>query len=292
MSCAWPDPAHRGRVEFCENGAKAVTWEATPVTVPTTFWAEHSVTDLLDRSEYWLGKQGRLVEPVYKPAGSDHYVPVSWDRRVRARRRASCAGSTRPDQAAFYTSGRTSNEAAFVYQLFVRAFGTNNLPDCSNMCHESTGTAMGETIGIGKSTIAYDDFAKADLIIVMGQNPGTNHPRMLTALEDAKRHGATIVAVNPLPEAGLLRYKNPQTVPRDRRPRHRPGRPVPADPAAAATWRCCRRSPSACWRPRPRRPGTVLDHEFLAEHTLRPRRASPTHLADAGRARRCSRPPA
>ena len=211
MSCAWPDPDHRKVAEFCENGAKAVTWEATPVLVPSSFWAEHTIDDLLDKSEYWLGMQGRLTEPVYRAAGSDHYRPVSWDRAfeiIAAKLRALDS----PDQASFYTSGRTSNEAAFLYQLFVRAYGTNNLPDCSNMCHESTGTAMSEVVGIGKSTIAYDDFEHADLVIVLGQNPGTNHPRMLTALEDAKRNGARIVAVNPLPEAGLRRYKNPQRV--------------------------------------------------------------------------------
>ena len=160
MSCAWPDPEHRARAEFCENGVRAVSWEATPVTVPTTFWAEHSLADLEDRSEYWLGMQGRLVEPVHKPAGSDHYVPISWVdafRLVADRLR----GLDSPDQAAFYTSGRTANETAFLYQLFVRAFGTNNLPDCSNMCHESTGTAMNATLGVGKSTIAYDEIGRA-----------------------------------------------------------------------------------------------------------------------------------
>ena len=211
MSCAWPDPDHRKTFEYCENGAKAVNWEATPVTVESSFWAEHSVSDLRQRSEYWLGQQGRLTEPVYKAAGEDHYRPVRWGKAfsIIAEKLNSLAT---PDEAAFYTSGRTSNEAAFIYQLFVRAFGTNNLPDCSNMCHESTGWAMGQTLGIGKSTIAYDDFGKSDLIIIMGQNPGTNHPRMLTALEEAKNNGAEIVAVNPLPEAGLRRYKNPQEV--------------------------------------------------------------------------------
>ncbi len=186
-------------------------WEATPVTVPRTFWAEHSVDDLADKTEYWLGMQGRLTEPVWKPAGKDHYEPVSWERAYELIA-AKLNGLDSPDQASFYTSGRTSNEAAFVYQLFVRAFGTNNLPDCSNMCHESTSLAMAEVVGIGKSTIAYDDFEQTELIIVMGQNPGTNHPRMLTALEDAKQNGAEIVAVKPLPEAGLRRYKNPQRV--------------------------------------------------------------------------------
>ncbi|GEK23586.1 FdhF/YdeP family oxidoreductase [Cellulomonas xylanilytica] len=266
MSCAWPDPGHRHKVEFCENGARAVTWEASPATVPTTFWAEHSLTDLLDRSEYWLGQQGRLVEPVHKPAGSDHYVPISWVDAFRLIAQ-KLRGLDSPDQAAFYTSGRTANETAFVYQLFVRAFGTNNLPDCSNMCHESTGTAMLATVGVGKSTIAYEDFAQADLIIVMGQNPGTNHPRMLTALEDAKRHGASIVSVNPLPEAGLRRYKNPQTV------RGVVGRGTDlADQflqirsggdMALLQW-VSRRVLEA----EDRAPGTVLDHAFLAEHTL------------------------
>ncbi|WP_350003927.1 FdhF/YdeP family oxidoreductase [Pseudarthrobacter sp. WHRI 8279] len=211
MSCAWPDPGHRKTFEFCENGAKAVTWEATPVVIGSDFWQEHPVSELLQRSEYWLGMQGRLTEPVYKPAGEDHYRPVSWDQAfgIIADKLASLPS---PDQAAFYTSGRTSNEAAFLYQLFIRGYGTNNLPDCSNMCHESSGWGMGQTIGVGKATVSYDDFAKADLIIIMGQNPGTNHPRMLTALEEAKEAGASIVAVNPLPEAGLMRYKNPQKV--------------------------------------------------------------------------------
>ena len=211
MSCAWPDPDHRKVAEFCENGAKAVTWEATPVTIPREFWQQHPIPVLLEKTEYWLGMQGRLVEPVYKAADSDHYIPIDWDEafRIVSEKLRSLDS---PDQAAFYTSGRASNEAAFEYQLFARAFGTNNLPDCSNMCHESTGAALGEVIGVGKSTISYDDFAKADLIIIMGQNPGTNHPRMLTALEEAKKAGASIVAVNPLPEAGLMRYKNPQKV--------------------------------------------------------------------------------
>ena len=257
--------------------------------MPTTFWAEHSVTDLLEKSEYWLGMQGRLVEPVYKPAGSDHYVPVSWDEAFRLIA-DKLNGLDSPDQAAFYTSGRTANETAFVYQLFVRAFGTNNLPDCSNMCHESTGTAMAETIGIGKSTIAYDDFAKADLIIVMGQNPGTNHPRMLTALEDAKRNGAAIVAVNPLPEAGLIGAT---------RTRRRSAGSSAAAPTLADQFlqiRCggdmalLQGVSSACSRRRSRHPGTVLDHEFLAEHTLGPRRASARTSRRSTRTRCSPRP--
>jgi formate dehydrogenase major subunit len=208
-SCAWPDPPERKTAEFCENGAKAVAWEADVLRVETEFWAQHPVSELANRSEYWLGQQGRLVEPVYKPAGADHYRPVTWDESFDVIARHLKALDS-PDEATFYTSGRTSNEAAYAYQLFVRSFGTNNLPDCSNMCHESTSVALAETIGIGKASVSYNDFAKADLIIIMGQNPGTNHPRMLTALEEAKRGGTSVVAVNPLPEPGLMRFKNPQ----------------------------------------------------------------------------------
>ncbi|MFC8598281.1 FdhF/YdeP family oxidoreductase [Isoptericola sp. NPDC057191] len=277
MSCAWPDPDRRKPAEFCENGAKAVTWEATPLVVEPAFWQEHPVSDLRTRTEHWLGQQGRLVEPVHKAAGSDHYVPVSWDEAfaILADR---LTGLASPDEASFYTSGRTSNEAAFVYQLFVRAFGTNNLPDCSNMCHESTGAALGETIGVGKATITYDDFALADLIVIMGQNPGTNHPRMLTALEEAKQNGASIVAVNPLPEAGLKRYKNPQTV------RGLAGRGTEladqflqirlgGDMALlqAVSKRVLDAEAAA--------PGTVLDHAFLTEHATGLEELA-AHLAD------------
>ena len=264
MSCAWPDPGHRKTFEFCENGAKAVTWEATPVVIGSEFWAQHSVSELRDRSEYWLGMQGRLTEPVYKPAGEDHYRPVSWDQAfgIIANKLTSLPD---PNQAAFYTSGRTSNEAAFLYQLFIRAYGTNNLPDCSNMCHESSGWAMGQTIGVGKATVSYDDFAKADLIIVMGQNPGTNHPRMLTALEEAKEAGCRIVAVNPLPEAGLMRYKNPQKVKgiigrgtdlADQFLQVRIGGDMALLQAIS----------KRVLEAEDAHPGTVLDHKFLEEH--------------------------
>jgi molybdopterin-dependent oxidoreductase alpha subunit len=266
MSCAWPDPEHRSIAEFCENGAKAVTWEATPITVPTTFWAEHSIEELLSKSEYWLGMQGRLVEPVYRAAGADHYEPVTWERAFDIIA-TKLNGLASPDEAAFYTSGRTANETAFVYQLFVRAFGTNNLPDCSNMCHESTGTALGETIGIGKSTIAYDDFEKSDLVIIMGQNPGTNHPRMLTALEAAKRNGASIVAVNPLPEAGLMRYKNPQKL----RGIIGSGTPL-ADQflqiRSGGDMALLQAVSKRVLDAEAAKPGTVLDHAFLDEFTL------------------------
>jgi formate dehydrogenase major subunit len=209
--CAWPESAGRRRpAEFCENGAKAVAEESTLRTVGPDFWAAHPVSELLQRSEFWLGSQGRLTDPMVIREGSDNYEPISWDdafaligRQLRA---------TSPSRAAFYTSGRTSNEAAYTYQLMARAYGTNNLPDCSNMCHESSGTALSRTIGIGKGSVSLADIHVADLILVVGQNPGTNHPRMLSALTEAKANGARIVAVNPLPEAGLFRFRDPQTL--------------------------------------------------------------------------------
>ncbi|MGV9338345.1 FdhF/YdeP family oxidoreductase [Streptomyces sp. NPDC003688] len=208
--CAWPEPEHRHAAEFCENGAKAVAEEATLRRVTPGFFAEHSVEDLSDKSGYWLGQQGRLTHPMYLAEGASHYEPVSWERALGIVAEEIAALDS-PDEAVFYTSGRTSNEAAFLYQLFARELGTNNLPDCSNMCHESSGSALSETIGIGKGSVLLEDLYRADLIIVAGQNPGTNHPRMLSALEKAKASGARIISVNPLPEAGLERFKNPQT---------------------------------------------------------------------------------
>ena len=207
--CAWPEGDHRHIAEFCENGAKAVAEEATTRRVTREFFARHTVAELAGRSDHWLGQQGRLTEPMVKRAGSEHYEPLGWDEAIGLlASELTALGS--PDEAVFYTSGRTSNEAAFAYQLFARAFGTNNMPDCSNMCHESSGSALSETIGIGKGSVLLEDLYQADLIFVVGQNPGTNHPRMLSALERAKKEGARIVAVNPLPEAGLMRFKNPQ----------------------------------------------------------------------------------
>jgi len=211
MSCAWPDPdpEHRHRAEFCENGAKAVAEEATKARVTPEFFARHSISDLVQQTDHWLGKQGRLTHPMVKWSDSEHYQPIGWDEAFvlvgdHLRQLAS------PDEAVFYTSGRASNEAAFVYQLFVRELGTNNLPDCSNMCHESSGVAMIDTIGIGKGSVSLEDLYRADLIVLAGQNPGTNHPRMLSALEIAKRRGARIISINPLREAGLVNFRNPQ----------------------------------------------------------------------------------
>jgi molybdopterin-dependent oxidoreductase alpha subunit len=210
--CAWPEPGKPHLVEFCENGAKAVAEETTVRRVDAAFFAEHPISELATRSDHWLGQQGRLTEPVLREAAADHYAPVSWDEAFEIIA-GELAAMDSPDQAAFYTSGRTSNEAAFVYQLFARRLGTNNLPDCSNMCHESSSAALTETIGVGKGSVTLADITDhADLIVVVGQNPGTNHPRMLTALEQAKDRGARIVAINPLPEAGLMTFKNPQRV--------------------------------------------------------------------------------
>ena len=211
-SCAWPEPDdHRVRAEFCENGAKAIAWEADTRRIDSAFFAEHSIDELGRQSDYWHGQQGRLTEPMVLRPGSRHYEPISWDDAF-ALIAAELNRLASPNEAAFYTSGRTSNEAAFLYQLFVRQFGTNNLPDCSNMCHESSSIALPEVIGIGKGTVKLDDFEKAELILILGQNPGTNHPRMLTALQKAKRAGARIVAINPLKEAGLLGFRHPQEI--------------------------------------------------------------------------------
>jgi len=212
-SCAWPDPDDdRSPIaEYCENGAKALAEEATTKKLTEEFFAQNTVADLAKLNDYEIGKKGRIAQPVYLPEGATHYQPISWDDAFK-KIAAKLNSLESPDEAAFYTSGRTSNEASFVYQLFVREFGTNNMPDCSNMCHESSGTALNEVIGIGKGTVTLNDFYDTDVIIIMGQNPGTNHPRMLTALEKAKKNGAKIIAINPLHEAGLTAFKDPQTV--------------------------------------------------------------------------------
>lgn len=213
--CAWPDPDdRRSMVEFCENGAKAVAEEATRKKIGKEFFEKHSLTELRSKTDYWLGQQGRLTLPMWKRSDKDHYEEISWDQAFQLLGTKLRALSS-PHEAVFYTSGRTSNEAAFLYQLFVRLYGTNNLPDCSNMCHESSGVALNQVIGSGKGTVTLEDFQKAELILVIGQNPGTNHPRMLSALQQAKRRGkdlCKIVSINPLAEAGLLRFKHPQEI--------------------------------------------------------------------------------
>ncbi len=210
QSCAWPSPDdHRHFAEFCENGAKAVSDEGTLRRVTPEFFAKYSIHELLQKSDFWLNEQGRLTHPMILRDGSTHYEPISWDDAFSLLAKELNRLES-PSQAAFYTSGRTSNEAAYLYQLFARQFGTNNLPDCSNMCHESSGAALSETIGTGKGTVTLHDFDITDAIFIVGQNPGTNHPRMLTSLERAKRNGAKIVSINPLPETGNFRFKNPQ----------------------------------------------------------------------------------
>lgn len=210
--CAWPDPLlKRSTFEFCENGAKAVADEATLKRATAKFFAKYSVEELKQKSDRWLNDQGRLVEPLFLASGSAHYQAISWSNAFDLIAK-NLNKLDSPNQAAFYTSGRTSNEAAFLYQLFVRQFGTNNLPDCSNMCHESSGVGLTETIGVGKGTVSLHDLEHSEAIFIFGQNPGSNHPRMLTSLQAAKRQGAKIVAINPLDEAGLKRFKNPQEI--------------------------------------------------------------------------------
>jgi formate dehydrogenase major subunit len=207
--CAWPDPKHTSSFEFCDNGAKAVAFELTSRRVTSDFFAAQTVRDLEQHSDYWLEEQGRLTEPMRYDAASDHYVPVAWEEAFALIGR-ELRDLESPDQAEFYTSGRTSNEAAFLYQLFVRRFGTNNFPDCSNMCHEPTSVGLPESIGIGKGTVVLDDFSHADAIFVIGQNPGTNSPRMMTELRNAARRGVPIVVLNPLRERALERFAAPQ----------------------------------------------------------------------------------
>jgi molybdopterin-dependent oxidoreductase alpha subunit len=207
--CAWPDPKHTSSFEFCENGAKAVAFELTSRRVTREFFAAHAVSELEQRSDYWLEEQGRLTEPMRYDAALDRYVPIAWEEAFALIGRELRALES-PDHAEFYTSGRSSNEAAFLYQLFVRRYGTNNFPDCSNMCHEPTSVGLPESIGIGKGTVILEDFSHSDAIFVIGQNPGTNSPRMMTELHNASRRGAPIVVLNPLRERALERFAAPQ----------------------------------------------------------------------------------
>jgi molybdopterin-dependent oxidoreductase alpha subunit len=208
--CAWPDRNPHSTFEFCENGVKAVANEATSKRLTREFFAEHSVAWLAEQGDQFLEAQGRLTEPMAYDAASGHYLPIAWDAAF-ARIAQVLNGLNSPNEAIFYTSGRTSNEAAFLYQLFVRAYGTNNFPDCSNMCHEPSGVAMGEQIGSGKGSVTLEDFEHADAIFVFGQNPGTNHPRMLGELRNAAKRGCRIVVFNPLRERGLERFTDPQS---------------------------------------------------------------------------------
>lgn len=265
-SCAWPDPDdHRSPAEFCENGAKAVASEATKKTITADFFAKHSIDDLLEKSDAWHEQQGRLAEPMIKLPGATHYTPISWNEALSTIADTLKALPT-PDDGIFYTSGRCSNEAAFLYQLMVRHYGTNNLPDCSNMCHESSGAALKASIGIGKGTVSLDDIYAADTIICVGQNPGTNHPRMLSALERAVENGGEIIAINPLKEAGLIAFANPQ----------KPlGLLNKTSKLASQYLQVAPNGDHALFRAlaklfveRQDETGDVFDHTFLAEHTL------------------------
>ncbi|MGF6709517.1 molybdopterin-dependent oxidoreductase alpha subunit [Luteibacter sp. W1I16] len=209
--CAWPDKNHTSTFQFCENGAKAVTWEATKKRVTRQFFAEHTVAELLTWSDYQLEDQGRLTEPMTYNSDLDRFEAIGWDEAV-AQIGALLRAQADPNQVEFYTSGRASNEAAFLYQLFARELGTNNFPDCSNMCHEATSVGLPQSIGIGKGTVSLDDFDRCELIIAMGHNPGTNHPRMMGTLHEVSRRGVPIIAFNPLAERSLERFTDPQDV--------------------------------------------------------------------------------
>jgi len=208
-SCAWADPAHRSRFEFCENGAKAVADAATEARATRELFADYSVQDLSHHSDHWLNSRGRIVEPMVLRPGRNHFEPIDWDEAFQLIGEQLHSQAS-PDEAVLYTSGKAVNESAFVFQLFARAFGTNNLPDCSNMCHESSGLALSRTLGVGKSTITGEDLEDADLIMEIGHNPGTNHPRMLTSLQIAKQRGAKMIAVNPMTEVSLFRFAHQQ----------------------------------------------------------------------------------
>ncbi|WP_095159490.1 FdhF/YdeP family oxidoreductase [Pseudomonas sp. Irchel 3E13] len=268
--CAWGDSPESGMVKFCENGAKAVNWEATKRRVDKSFFARHSISSLLSQSDYWLEYQGRLTEPMAYDPASDRYKPISWDEAFAVIARHLNALES-PDQAEFYTSGRASNEAAYLYQLFVRAFGTNNFPDCSNMCHEASGVALGQSVGVGKGTVTFDDFEHADALFVWGQNPGTNHPRMLEPLREAVKRGAQVVCVNPLKERGLERFQHPQHPIEMLTNGDRPTNTAYFRPALGGDMAMMRGMAKFLlqWEREAQVSGAepVFDHAFIAEHT-------------------------
>lgn len=268
--CAWGDSPEDGRIKFCENGAKAVNWEATKRRVDAAFFARYSVSQLREQSDYWLEYQGRLTQPMRYDRASDHYVPVSWDEAFSLVARHLNALES-PHQAEFYTSGRASNEAAYLYQLFVRAFGTNNFPDCSNMCHEASGVGLGLSVGVGKGSVTFHDFEHADAIFVFGQNPGTNHPRMLEPLREAVKRGAQVVCFNPLKERGLERFQHPQHALEMLSNGSRPLNTAFFRPALGGDMAALRGMAKFLlqWEREARAQGAdpVFDHAFIAEHT-------------------------
>lgn len=271
QSCAWPDPERRSLNEYCENGAKALADEAMTARIGREFFAEHPIEDLKAKSDFWLNKQGRLTKPMILREGGTHYEPISWEDAISLIAKKLNTLSS-PDEAVFYTSGRTSNEAAFLYQLFVRQYGTNNLPDCSNMCHESTSVALSESIGLGKATIRLEDLETTDLIIVIGQNPGTNAPRMLSSLAAAKRSGAKMIAINPLREPGLASFIDPN-------PQHGNLFSVLGFDAVrladlhlpvriGGDMAVLKGLMKALLEWERSRPGRIFDHKFIADHTV------------------------
>ncbi|MCY1490509.1 putative oxidoreductase [compost metagenome] len=264
--CAWGESAESGMVKFCENGAKAVNWEATQRRVDAAFFARYSVSALREQSDYWLEFQGRLTEPLRYDPATDRYLPVSWDAAF-ALIAEHLQALESPDQAEFYTSGRASNEAAFLYQLFVRAFGTNNFPDCSNMCHEASGVALGQSIGVGKGTVTFEDLHLADAIFVLGQNPGTNHPRMLEPLREAVQRGAQVVCLNPLRERGLERFQHPQHALEMLGNRDRPTHTGYFRPALGGDFAVLRGMAKFLLEWERAAPGSVFDQAFLAQHS-------------------------
>ncbi len=269
-SCAWPDPKHTSSFEFCENGAKAVAWESTAKRIGAEFFAEHSVSDLWAKTDHWLEGEGRVTEPLRYNAATDHYEVVGWDEAL-AEIGAGLAKLDDPNQAEFYTSGRCSNEAAFLLQLFVRLYGTNNFPDCSNMCHEATSVGLPKSIGIGKGTVSLEDFDSCDLIFSIGHNPGTNHPRMMATLREVARRGGKIIAFNPFKERSLERFESPQSVVEmatfSATPIATNYLQVKVGGDAAAIKGICKallaldKAAAAAGEP------PVIDHAFIAEHT-------------------------
>jgi len=268
-SCAWPDPDPKdisSVAEYCENGAKAVAWEATKNRVNANFFKEHTIANLSGQNDHWLEKQGRLTEPLILRPGESTYQPISWEEAFEeiARKLNQLED---PNEAIFYTSGRTSNEAAFLYQLFARQFGTNNLPDCSNMCHEASGKALNETLGIGKASVVLEDIREAEVLLIFGQNPGTNAPRMLTELQKLKQNGGKIIAVNPLPEAGFMQFRHPQ------KPWEWVGKPTELQDlylpvSINGDLALLKAIQKILWEEEKKQPGEVFDLEFIREHTL------------------------
>lgn len=265
--CAWPDPdGMRSPVaEYCENGVKAIVEEATARRADPAWFANHSVAEMGEMTDYELGKSGRITHPMYLAPGATHYEPVSWDKAFSIVAE-ELNGLSDPDEAIFYTSGRASNEAAFLYQLFVRQYGTNNLPDCSNMCHESTGRALSATLGLGKGSVTLHDLHEADLLIILGQNPGTNHPRMLSALKTCKDNGGRIISVNPLPETGLMKFIDPQD-PVNILKRGTKLTDLFLQIRINEDMSLVRAICKILWEEEKKAPGTVFDQEFISDHT-------------------------